>query len=376
MCVSPLSKARIAPRPRIGFTLVELLVVIAIIGILVALLLPAIQAAREAARRSECSNNLKQMAVAAVNFHDTHQRFPVASHEKIFHDGEDVNSTDGRVPDNFHRWSYIVAILPFMEQQNLYDDFTSNHLGATVPWNNNDLTRSKISSIICPSDANATACPGVNGGKQPTSYHCNRGDYRLNYDWHECRGVFGRGDKKYHTMATITDGTAHTMLISEVKSGLRGSRKVGEVVATGWSWQNGGPPAPCLARELPDGTLSGAVEPNAGWNTGWRWADSHSVYSQWHPVLPPNRPSCGNRAENYALITASSFHPGGVNVAFCDGTVHFITDSIDAGDPNAAERNSPLLANPSRPQDYAGPSLRGVWGSLGSSFGGEAVNIP
>jgi len=357
---------------RKGFTLAELLVVIAIIGILVALLLPAIQAAREAARRSECVNNLKQLAIATQNFHDTYGRFPVASNEREF---MNYTGAPARPPGNYHRWSYLVALLPFIEQQSLYEDFLANHLGQTTPWSNTTLTMAKISAIICPSDSNASTAPGVNGGKQPTSHHCNRGDYRLNYDWDECRGVFGDGTKKYHTMASITDGTANTMLISEVKIGLRGSRKVGEAFANGWGFTNGGPPAPCLARELPDGTLSGSLQ-GGDWLAGWRWADSHSIYSQWHVVLPPNRPSCGNSGEDFAMITASSDHPGGVNVVFVDGAVQFIADSIDAGDPNAAEASSPLLVDPGRPQDYAGPTLRGVWGALGSSFGGESVSLP
>ena len=176
-------------------------------------------------------------------------------------------------------------------------------------------------------------------------------------------------------MASVTDGTSTTMMLAECKVGIKGSKKVGEAFARGWAWNNGGPPAPCLARENADGTLNGNLQTN-GWQSGWRWADSHSIYTQFHPVLPPNRPSCGNNAENFALVTASSFHPGGVNVAFCDGSVHFIGNDVDAGDPNLSEKNDVDLVDPNRPQDYKGPSLRGVWGSLGSGHCGEAVIIP
>ena len=203
-------------------------------------------------------------------------------------------------------------LLPFIEQQPLYDQFMSSHLGTSVPWTTDALTRTKLSAIICPSDGAAMGVPTTD--RQPTSYHCNRGDYRLNWDWHECRGVFGRGNRKFHTMGSIKDGTSNTMLISEAKRGVQGSRRVTEAVAIDWAWNNGGPPSECLARKGAGGLLTGNVSTN-DWQVGWRWADAHSVYSQFHPVLPPNSPSCGVTGESYALISASSYHPGGVNVA-------------------------------------------------------------
>lgn len=351
---------------RRAFTLVELLVVIAIIGILVALLLPAVQAAREAARRTECVNNLKQLGLACHNFHDIHKEFPTAAYQPILH-GPGGPADFGNRRD---RWSYLTVLLPFMEQQPLYDEFMTNHLGQTVPWNTNDLTRAKIPGFICPSDGNANNAPA--GEKQRTSYHCNRGDYRLEHHWYECRGVFGRGDKQHHSIASVTDGTSNTMMISEVVTGVDGgSRRVKLGFANGWGKDNGGPPAPCLARVDANNMLSGDIQ-GGNWQKGLRWADSRPIYTIWHPVIPPNGPSCGQDGEHWALITASSNHPGGVNVVFCDGSVTFVTESVDAGDPTVGEKD----IKPNRPQDYSGPSLRGVWGAMGSSFGGEAVTIP
>jgi prepilin-type processing-associated H-X9-DG protein len=335
----------------------------------VALLLPAIQAAREAARRTQCVNNLKQLGLAVQNFHDTHKAFPTASHQRLLA----VPGTTNDFTGNRHRWSYLVVLLPFIEQGPLYDEFMANHLAITVPWGTDALTTAKIPAILCPSDGGAIGAQA--NVRQPTSYHCNRGDYRLNYDWHECRGVFGRGDQRYLTMSGITDGTSNTMLISECVVGVQGSRRVTEAFANGWGADNGGPPAPCLARVDASGMLTGSLQ-GPDWLSGWRWADSHSIYTQWHPVLPPNSPSCGNTGEDWALMTASSRHPGGVNVVFVDASTHFISDSVDAGDPTAAERNSPLLVDPNRPQDYNGPSFRGVWGALGSSRSGESVQKP
>ena len=145
---------------RKAFTLVELLVVIAIIGILIALLLPAVQAAREAARRSQCTNNLKQLGLAAQNFHDTYKRFPVASYEMNFKDPDNSTPTAPVWSNNDQRWSWICSVLPFMEQQPLYDLSVSNHLNTSSnPWTSSDLTATKIQTILCPSDGQAGSVP-------------------------------------------------------------------------------------------------------------------------------------------------------------------------------------------------------------------------
>lgn len=111
-----------------GFTLVELLVVIAIIGILIALLLPAVQAAREAARRSQCTNNLKQLGLALHNFHDVNNRLPASSHDPIF-----LDPTYRDYRGERDKWSYLVLILPYIEQKALYDDLVQNCLGHGWP---------------------------------------------------------------------------------------------------------------------------------------------------------------------------------------------------------------------------------------------------
>ena len=96
----------------------------------------------------------------------------------------------------------------------------------------------------------------------------------------------------------------------------------------------------------------------------------------WFPMLPPNGPSCGRRGEDWAIITASSYHPGGCNVLFGDGTVHFMSETVDAGDPTRTVQQMPEWQGGNRPQDYAGRSPYGVWGALGTSQSGESVSIP
>ena len=122
---------------RRAFTLVELLVVIAIIGVLVALLLPAVQAAREAARRSQCTNNLKQLGLAVHNFHDTHQRLPNSTHQMLFRDPNRVSDPAVHPRDQWgngrDRWSYACVLLPFMEQQAIYDELLRSHIPQQRP---------------------------------------------------------------------------------------------------------------------------------------------------------------------------------------------------------------------------------------------------
>ena len=131
-------------RPRRGFTLVELLVVIAIIGILVALLLPAVQAAREAARRMSCSNNIKQIGLAMHNYHDVHKKFPYAQLYYGIHDGDPTSNNGG----TGFGWSYF--ILPFVEQENLYDRFDQNQVIGDTANSNNGTTVSTCGNLLGP----------------------------------------------------------------------------------------------------------------------------------------------------------------------------------------------------------------------------------
>lgn len=360
---------------RRAFTLVELLVVIAIIGVLVALLLPAVQSAREAARRMSCTNNIRQLAIATHNHHDVFKKFPPSCFNEDF-----KTFTQNRF--GWERIGYLTPLLPFIEQQPLYDQTMAYTLEDRRPWSTNNTAsglpspyKSQPKAFLCPSDPTPNKL--VMGS---TNYHANHGDIWMNWDWWEWRGPFGRGDKGIGTFATMTDGSSNTILLGEVAIG-RTPATLAPVkggIPTGLSVTPGAPPAPCLARRGPNGKLTGSTQDSmgdTGWGLGRRWGDAHSIYTTLFTVLPPNAPTCAaGSGESWACPTVSSFHPGGAIVAMGDGATRFVSETINAGDPTKSI--DALGTMGSRPQDYAGQSLWGVWGALGSRSGGESVDLP
>ena len=201
---------------RHGFTLVELLVVIAIIGILVALLLPAVQAAREAARRMQCSNNLHQLGIALHNYLDTHREtFP-------------MNRT-GRTAQN---WSALSMISPYVEQANLYDrlDFSGYPytvtIGTGVTYDagpNQAVAKIVVPVFLCPSDPGGVISPD---GLAPTNYLFNVGSGLVNNGSISVNTTTGQGPDgiAYQAssvrLADLTDGTSNTVAIGESTKGL------------------------------------------------------------------------------------------------------------------------------------------------------------
>lgn len=254
-------------RAKPGFTLVELLVVIAIIGILIALLLPAVQAAREAARRSQCTNNLKQIGLGLHNHHDTYGKLP-PSYEN-FHP---VNTGD-------IKWGWGTYILPFIEQQNLYDQLEPNNQAGLTPNANNGL-QEILETYRCPSDPGPELNPHFkkSGQEMATS----------NYVISESVAAY-ESSHNSHSFNDITDGLANTMLVGE--------RDGFEAVAAVW----------------PGRTRSTS---STGFRIVWRInLQDYTGTDYW------------NACRRYVL---SSQHPGGVNVLFCDGSVHFLAETIEA----------------------------------------------
>ena len=363
-----------------GFTLVELLVVIAIIGVMVGLLLPAVQAAREAARRMSCSNNLKQLALAVHNHHDTYKAFPPASHDVRWQ--QKLNGTN-----SWDRLSFMTHLLPFIEQQPLFERIEPFIAAGGRPWNymDNSVTPAvpgpfgtNVATLRCPSDSVQISFDDV----KPTSYHANRGDIFLNSGDHEWRGAFSNGTRGQCDFAKIKDGSSNTAMLGEVVIGRQNGPPMQQPlkggVATNVNIMVGGPfsPSVCMAVRGPNNTLANATSVqnswgNGGWGAGRRWGDSLNLFTGFFTVLPPNGPNCAwDNAERTAQPPISSEHPGGAHVAMCDGSVKFISDSIDTGNLSAS-----MPTDPANSRTYSGPSLWGVWGAVGSIAGGEPVQL-
>ena len=328
-----------------GFTLVELLVVIAIIGILVALLLPAVQAAREAARRMSCGNNLKQIALAIHNYHDTHKTFPPIRGGQLVNGGtQPFGSTVTSYPGcpgwfNSTGWSWRALILPFVEQQPLYDSINFNVVrdtgcySAAPAFTGKDPNQVIIPGYICPSDA-----WGPNGTNAPTNYASIWGSNANAFDGSSNRlGVFGMGSQVSTVkMASITDGTANTVMVGEVYRGVpfwhmqgggsqTGTRCDRWIVETGFCGADTSYPpnnyklsqAACLTRPPVSGTNN----------------SDNSVNPQHCPVkncCPDLIDWVDNHNNgNSVRRPISSLHPGGAQGAYADGAVKFVPESVD-----------------------------------------------
>jgi prepilin-type N-terminal cleavage/methylation domain-containing protein len=289
--------------PRRAFTLIELLVVIAVIGVLIALLLPAVQAAREASRRAHCTNNLKQLALAAANYSDVHGVFPLGS----FKQPPPTDPCGGS-----HEGGIYIAVLPFLEQRDLFNAFNANVHYETAP--NSTVMGAGLSVLWCPSDP-AVARPDSQHFGWPihfTSYMGNTGTWNSppvnrapgcalqSFDalQSQANGIFF-----YYSavsVSSITDGTSNTFLFGEHAYGKN------------------------IPRELPD----------------WCWWFSgnygDTMFTTMFPLNPLGKiPDIANETLYgtdipLSMQAASSFHPGGALFALCDGSVRFIKDTVDS----------------------------------------------
>lgn len=332
-------RARHALR-RWGFTLVELLVVIAIIGILIALLLPAVQAAREAARRSQCTNNLKQISLGMHNYHDTYNVFPISIGWSPW------NNFDGAFSDK-------VALLPYLEQKAI-QDATNYNAPAFDPggWQQPSANLNRVAHSVklpvfnCPSqdrelfNGQANFTYAINHG---TSHVSHVGGSAVQASGSRSNGVaaFFRNSPKGPLVdfAKITDGTSNTAAYSEfciqdptLTTPLpAGDKNVRYQVYT---WANGNNTSEvrqdCLNKTALSGVGNGRDNMRG---RAWAWGFM-GVGAAYNHTMMPNERSCHsyNNAGDWDgnnLMSASSLHPGGVNVAKADGSVDFISETVD-----------------------------------------------
>jgi len=316
-----------------GFTLIELLVVIAIIGVLIALLLPAVQAAREAARRSQCVNNLKQIGLAIHNYHQANDSLPPAG-EVYSNEYAVYGWTPG--PQNF---SMNVRLLPFLEQTNA---FNSVNFAVSAIWNvgnasvidgfsiNFSIRATKIASYVCPSDTNE---PGTGDPQIPnTSYHNNCGLNRYNTSWRSSGPSYYQGHdgglQQTRNFASITDGLSNTAMYSEYVKGRAlmltdGPHMTYTIPGGVTTFPQGDPDADyklalaCQATTSRQWDFKGEI---------WTMHDTGRGGGYFH-IQPPNRKAC-NAAGYDTIISASSYHPGGVNLLLLDGSVKFAKNGI------------------------------------------------
>ncbi len=328
-----------------GFTLVELLVVIAIIGVLIALLLPAVQQAREAARRSQCSNNLKQLGLALHNYHDTHEAFPSRAQG-----GGGCEAWYGGV-------SAFVPLTPFLEQNAVYELWEPRLNGNGSCYVNTEFegSRAQIPGLLCPSDNDLRTHRelGLTNYATVVSDHWMETTGAQGED-KQPRGMFGWNS--FFNIADLKDGTSNTIAMAEIiRAATEGAR--GDTAIVNFS-----KPSDCTASTVWQGNkyATGLTFQPLVDKHGYSWHPGNVIYTGVTTIIPPNGPSCA-REQNFwteAMMTSNSRHPGGVQVVFADGSSQFINETIDAGNQDAAP-------------NWNGKSAYGVWGALGTRSGGE-----
>ncbi len=361
-----------------GFTLIELLVVIAIIGVLIALLLPAVQAAREAARRTQCTNNLKQLALAANNYESANGCYPAGSYSNYNGGAPARGCANGVAPCAFpENFSVFVRMLPYTEQSAMYNAVNFNLTSSN--FENITIAGVRLNILTCPSDTTNDPVPLVKGAPN-SSFNLIAGTPPPG-NWLQCYSSYAgnAGTWDYGTttlanpavramyngviyndsstaIAQVTDGTSNTMLFAE-HSHFMATLNDPNFYVSDNSWQSG------------------------------RWYDT--LFSTLYPIsinLQALPAQVNGPFGYYSITAANSLHPGGANFAYCDGSVRFLKSTINtwsvsgnSTDPagNAIPDGSTTLAvsNPSGTVHLFGSAQLGVYQKLSTRSGGEVVSF-
>ncbi|AGA30834.1 DUF1559 domain-containing protein [Singulisphaera acidiphila] len=347
-----------------GFTLIELLVVISIIGILIALLLPAVQAAREAARRAQCTNNLKQLALAAHNYESANGCFPMGSPVKV------ATYSSGWIKAGEYDWghSIFVAMLPQMEQSALFNAVNFS-LNIEMP-ENMTIHPSQINALLCPSDSTGWQIDTPTQWANYPGFRVAHGSYSgstgtwSHWAWSpsstpslatlasQDNGIFFVNSRT--RIADVTDGTSNTILLGE--------RALPDRYRTFTNW----------------------------WFSGWTGASLFDTLTAMNPQrlvaissLPAPGPSDWPGVQDNALMnSASSRHPGGANFAMADGSVRFLKETIQSwpvdsfGNPTGVKDGGGTI------HPFDGTTLYtllpgtspGIYQALSTRSGGEVIS--
>ncbi|MCL2742244.1 MAG: DUF1559 domain-containing protein [Planctomycetaceae bacterium] len=365
---------------RYAFTLVELLVVIAIIGVLIALLLPAVQAAREAARRMTCSNKLKQIVLGSHNYHDVNDALPCTSQPGNY----PLQTGDATTRERNSGWP---KLFPYVELSAQFDALMSYDIGKLTdsgfaPGAADNPVRANLTLFLCPSSANQRkdeATMSISNYRMCQGDNTNATSYTAKEA--QLRGAFGT--MSWFPLASIVDGTSNTAFFSERENGTTTGQTTNWNTLSGMIKDNNeygnsqgtfSSASPwylvsrqtCLNTVGTDGQYKTALISTASMrNYFGNLYDGAKFITCFATIIPPNGPSCFH-GNNCGMLTATSNHSGGVQVAMGDGSVRFISETIDSGSGDN------FYGSGTAGVTATGPSPFGVWGALGSRNGKES----